>query len=285
MAAVLWAFAVIMFKKSGEKIPPLALNLFKNVLAALLFIPTIAIMVKGRLPAGPWSDYLVLIASGVLGIGIGDSLYFYSLNLLGAGLSAIVVCLYSPFIILLSVLWLGEALTVLQALGALLIVAAIFIATYERSRPAEQRPRRHAAGIALGVLANAANAVSIVWAKPVLERTPVLWAAEVRLVAGIAALLVLLAFLPGRKRIIAPLVTSRRWLTTVTGSFMGAYLAMMVWLAGMKYTEASIASALNQTSTVFIFIFAAAMLKEPVNMKRTVGIVLAFIGVFLVTFG
>lgn len=285
MAAVLWAFAVIMFKKSGERIPPLALNLFKNVLAALLFIPTIAILAKGRLPAVPGSDYLVLIASGVLGIGIGDSLYFYSLNLLGAGLSAIVVCLYSPFIIMLSVLWLGETMSALQAAGAGLIITAIFIATYRRAGHGEERPRHNIAGIMFGILANAANAVSIVWAKPVLERTPVLWTAEVRLLSGIVALLLLLAILPGRKRIIAPLKTHQRWRATVIGSIIGAYGAMMVWLAGMKFAKASIASALNQTSTVFIFIFAWLILKEPVNLKRIVGIILAFAGVFLVTFG
>jgi drug/metabolite transporter (DMT)-like permease len=60
---------------------------------------------------------------------------------------------------------------------------------------------------------------------------------------------------------------------------------MFIWLAGMKYTQASIASALNQTSTIFIFIFAALFLKEPINLKRTIGIILAFIGSFLVLFG
>jgi len=285
LAAVLWAFAVIMFKKSGERIPPLALNLFKNVLAALLFIPTIAILLRGRTLAIPGHDYLVLAASGVLGIGIGDSLYFYSLNLLGAGLSAIVVCLYSPFIILLSVIWLGETLTVLQAAGTGLIIAAIFIATYQRPGPGEARPPHNMAGIAFGILANAANAVSIVSAKPVLERTPVLWTAEIRLLSGIVALAILLAVLPSRKRIMAPLVTNKRWAATITGSLVGAYAAMMVWLAGMKFAKASVASALNQTSTIFIFIFAGMLLKEPVNFKRIVGIILAFAGVFLVTFG
>jgi drug/metabolite transporter (DMT)-like permease len=60
---------------------------------------------------------------------------------------------------------------------------------------------------------------------------------------------------------------------------------MFVWLAGMKYTQASIASALNQTSTIFIFIFAAIFLKESINLKRTIGIILAFIGSFLVLSG
>ena len=283
LAAVLWAFAVIMFKKSGEKIHPLALNLFKNLLAFALFIPTILIFEGRLLRHVPLSDSAVLIASGALGIGIGDSLYLHSLNLIGAGLSAIVVCLYSPLIILLSVVVLGESLSLIQLGGAGLIVLAIFVATYERERSAPAK--NLAAGIVFGILANVANAVSIVMAKRVLERSPLFWTAEVRLLAGIVVLVLILAVLPGRRKIVAPLIVAERWPVMIVGSLTGAYIAMMVWLAGMKFAPASVASALNQTSTIFIFIFAAFILREPVTRKRVAGIVLAFIGVFLVSFG
>lgn len=69
------------------------------------------------------------------------------------------------------------------------------------------------------------------------------------------------------------------------GSFLGAYLSMVIWMGGMKYTQASIASALNQTSNVFIFILAALLLKEPVNLIRMIAIILAFAGVVIVTLG
>jgi drug/metabolite transporter (DMT)-like permease len=59
---------------------------------------------------------------------------------------------------------------------------------------------------------------------------------------------------------------------------------MATWVGGMKYTQASIASALNQTSTIFIFIFAGIILKEPLNLKRTIAIAMAFIGMLLVSF-
>ncbi len=285
LAAVIWAFAVIMFKKSGEKVHPLGLNLFKNLLAFFLFLPTI-LLVEGKIfrPAAT-QDYLVLAASGILGIGIGDSLYFYSLNRLGAGLSAIVVCLYSPFIILLSVLWLNESMTLRQLAGIGLITSAIFIATFKRQSPPGGKTDHYLTGIIFGVLANAANAVSIVAAKKVLERSPVLWTAAVRLLGGIAALLILLAVMPGRRRIIAVFGQNQRWPATIAGSLIGAYLAMMIWLAGMKFTTASVASALNQTNTVFIFLFAFLLLHEPLTPKKGIGFLLAMLGVYLVTFG
>jgi len=60
---------------------------------------------------------------------------------------------------------------------------------------------------------------------------------------------------------------------------------MVLWLAGMKYTLASIASALNQTSNIFVFTFAALLLREPINLQRVIGILLGVSGALLVTFG
>ena len=71
----------------------------------------------------------------------------------------------------------------------------------------------------------------------------------------------------------------------MSGSFAGGYLAMVFWLAGMKFTFASIAAALNQTSNIFVFIFAALLLKEKVTAVRVAAIVLGVGGALLVTFG
>ena len=64
-----------------------------------------------------------------------------------------------------------------------------------------------------------------------------------------------------------------------------ASVVLMLWLAGMKYTLASIAAALNQTSTLWIFTLAALILREPVTGKRMLGLLLGLGGVALVTFG
>ena len=117
--AVIWSVAVILFKKSGETVNPLGLNLFKNTLTMLMIPPTMLIFGQTLLLPVPLYDYLLLMLSGVLGIGIADTLFFKSLNILGAARSAIVDCLYSPVIILLSIFWLGERLTFTQAVGAL----------------------------------------------------------------------------------------------------------------------------------------------------------------------
>ena len=52
----------------------------------------------------------------------------------------------------------------------------------------------------------------------------------------------------------------------------------------MKFTQASIAASLNQTSNIFVFIFAAWFLREPISRTRVIGIILGVAGALIVTF-
>jgi drug/metabolite transporter (DMT)-like permease len=283
ITALIWAFAVILFKKSGETAHPIALNLFKNALGAILLVPTIW-LITGSLRSGHGADdWTLLLVSGALGIGIADTFFFMSLNRLGAALSSIVDCLYSPLVIAAATFWLGESLNLWQIVGVALIVSAVLEATH--SRHGDHAARRGIWwGVVWGVLSMALMAVGIVMAKPLLNVSSVLWIMEIRLLGGIATLLIMLLMNPRRALILRSLMAQRGWIYLLGGSFVGAYLALITWLAGMKYTQASQASALNQTSNVFVFVFAAIFLKERMTRQRVIGIGLAIVGVYLVTF-
>jgi drug/metabolite transporter (DMT)-like permease len=69
------------------------------------------------------------------------------------------------------------------------------------------------------------------------------------------------------------------------GAILGNYFAMLTWMGGIKFTYASIATAINQTSVIFVFIFAAIFLKEKMTLRRFIGMLMAFSGVIMVTFG
>jgi len=282
--AIAWGLAVILFKKSGESVHPIALNTYKNILAFLLFFLTMLIMGESLIRPVPAADYWLLILSGALGIGIADTLFFKCLNLIGAGMTAIIDCLYSPFIIALSILWIDESFTLIQVIGIVLILSAVLAVTHKKGRGKVSR-RDFIVGLLYGVLGMGTMAVGIVMIKPLLNQSPLLWVTEVRLLGGLIVLLLVFLFHPQRKKIAHTAIGGKGWVYTLSGSFLGAYVAMILWLAGMKYTQASTAAALNQTSNVFIFIFAALFLKEPLNTIKCLSIALAVIGVLLITFG
>jgi len=60
-------------------------------------------------------------------------------------------------------------------------------------------------------------------------------------------------------------------------------MALIAWITGMKYTLTGIASILNQTSTVFILLFATLFLREPFTRRKLIALVLAITGIVVVT--
>jgi drug/metabolite transporter (DMT)-like permease len=281
--AVVWAIAVILFKKSGEQVHPVALNLFKNILAMALFIPTIYIFGEGLFRKASISDYSLLLLSGMMGISLADTFYFIALNAVGAGIVAIVACLYSPFIIALSMTFLGERLATFQYVGVALIISAVIFATYtkEESRISKSNLVK---GVFFGALGTLINAIAVVMIKPILNTSPLVWVSTYRILGGLIGIFVILIFLKDRSKILSSLKIRKSWGFTVSGAFMGAYLSMFLWLAGMKFTLTSIAAAINQTSTIFIYLFAIIFLREQYSHKKALGVSLAMIGVLLVTY-
>ncbi len=260
----------------------MALNLFKNSFAMILFPPTMMLLGMEIIRDVPFSEYLLMFASGALGIGIADTLFFKSLNMLGASRSAIVDCLYSPFIIVISIPWLGESLTTLQVFGVIFIVSAVLAVGWEKNTGVITR-KQLLVGIGLGAFSQALMGIGVVMIKPLLERSPLLWSIEMRLVGAAFVLGIILLFDKRRKAILLSYTKPANLKFMVPGTLLGTYLALILWLGGMKYTQASTASALNQMSNVFIFIFAALLLKERITLPRLIGIIIGFAGVWFVT--
>jgi drug/metabolite transporter (DMT)-like permease len=296
--AVIWAGAIILFRKGGEHVTPLALNFFKDSVALGLFLVTLPLL--GRSLAPPeygWREWATLLVSGALGIGIADTLFFASLNRLGAVGSAVVDSLYSPFVVVCAFLYLGEPLRLPVVLGAGLMVGAIIVGTAQGAQvaaaapdapaavpaPAAHPARREAAlGVVLGIASMALMAIGIVLAKPVLNRVDPWWAAFVRVLGGTAFLAVQALFPGNRGAVAACFRPSRVWRFTIPAAVVGAYVAMVVWVVGFKHTAAGVASVLNQTSSIFVLILAALFLRERITGRKVVAIVMAFAGAVIV---
>lgn len=285
LCALLWAVAVILFRKSGEKVTPVMLNLFKDVAGLILLCITMLILSVEFFPAGQTAgDWIILLLSGVIGIGIADTLFFASLNRLGAGRSAIVDCLYSPLVILCSLIHLDESFGPLLIVAMVLMVGAIFVGTWQPEqldKPEDKREIR--IGVVLGVISMACMAVGISMAKPVLDRSDPWWATTVRMAAGTTLMAVLVAFTNHRKEFLEVFRPSALWKVTIPAAVTGSYLAIFFWIAGMKYTETTTASVLNQASNVFVIFLATLFLKERLTVRKLLAICMGFAGGVMAT--
>ena len=279
-SAAVWALAVILLRRSGETLPPFELNLFKNSLGFLLMIPTILIFDGIRISEFSNMDMLVAVSSGLLGIALADTLYLKGLNLMGASRTGIVASLFSPFVILLSTLFLGERMQVWQWLGFFLVIAGVMLVTWRVNR-ADVDSADVKKGSIYGAASMFMMAVGIVMVKELLETRPFLWTFELRMVGGVGGLL-LFMLLSGRwQRVKHNFRQPQPWGTIFLASFLAAYLALMLWLAGYKLIDASLASALNETNGAFIVLLAWLMLGESMNRRKLAGISLTLTGVII----
>lgn len=280
-AAFCWAVAVILLKKSGESLPPFALNLVKNLLCLLALGLTLWVVGPRQLPEIPPRWLAQTLISGALGIAVADTLYFRALNTIGAARMGVIGTAYSPGVILLAALFLGERMSLFQLGGVALTIAGIVLVTYTRTANAIDAAALRQ-GALLGVLSVGVMAAGVILAKPVLETQDFLWVVFLRVTAGVALMLLTATLRREWLALLAAARAVRHWPAVITGSLMSSYVSQMFWLAGYKYADASIAAVINELAAIIILGLATWLLRERLTLQQLVGGVLAVAGVLAV---
>lgn len=280
--ALAWAGGIILFKRT-ESVSPAGMNLFKNVLAAALLAATLPIVGGGvDLERSP-EDWLRLIVSGVLGIAVADTLFFVGLKRVGAGMVAILSCVYAPLVVALSVVLLHEPLRAPFAGGAALVAAGVFVAVWPAAgglRPAQRAV--DAASIVIIVGSVSLTALGIVIAKPALDHGDLVEVTWIRLLAGIVGQVLWLAPSRARREAFGVLRPQRAWRSLGPAALLGTYVSMLLWLGGSKYTYASVAAVLNQLATAFTLVLAWLVLGERSSPRRWAGGLTSMVGAAII---
>ena len=105
--------------------------------------------------------------------------------------------------------------------------------------------------------------------------------AEIRLAGGIGGMLIYMALRGQYQAVKQNFIKPLPWKLIIGGSFLGAYVSMMMWLAGYKLIPASEASVLNETANAWIVLLAWLMLGESIGYRKVVGIMLTSAGVIV----
>lgn len=288
--ALAWAVGVIIYKRLGEQLPPLKLCLLKNLIVLALIVATVAVLASPaatafgleRLPypSIDGTTVAIILASGVIGIAIADTLYLRALNTLGAGRMGVVGNLYSPFVIALSFVFLGERLASIQIIGFVLVMIGVLLVNMP-NRLGQVDGTSLCKGMLIGALSVALMAVAIVMVKRILETESFWWVVLLRVAGAVVGLLALVTLSPSLRAMWRTSGPPTRWGVLIVAAFIGQYLSMTMWLAGYKYADASVASVLNESASIFIVLFAALFLGEALNRRRVLGVIVTFAGVVL----
>ncbi len=128
-AAISWTYACFIWRSQTEKYKSIDINLVKNIIAFLVFLPAfINLSVLNDL-----KSIITLLFSGVIGIGLGDTFYIKSLQLIGTRRTLSIEAL-SPILAALSgEIFINENLAFKSYLGIIMTSISLFILLRQRT--------------------------------------------------------------------------------------------------------------------------------------------------------
>ena len=122
-AALAWTSASALWRSLSNVGSALQLNCLKNSLATMLFLPILLTLPWSRFPI----DSLLLLASGVIGIALGDSFYLAALRRLGTRRTLTVEAIGPVLASIGTVSLARESLTLQAWIGAALVSTAVLL--------------------------------------------------------------------------------------------------------------------------------------------------------------
>nr|WP_155752844.1 DMT family transporter [Scytonema sp. UIC 10036] len=296
-AAFLWAVASTIYGRLGERIPPLQLNLLKGIIAIAFLLLTIPI-------AGEWLPNIallplcLLLTSGIVGIGLGDTAFLAAINYLGARRVLVMGTLAPPIAAVLALIFLQEKINLSAWCGILLTIIGVAWVITERT-PDDRIGTRGTLdtgnvaaplfaspfwrGIGFGLLAVVTNATGMVLSRAAFIDRSInpLWAALLRLSAAELVLLVWIALRHRQGNYKGKTLHSRQFvMAAIFASFCGTFLGIWLQQTAVKFTAVGIATTLMQTSPLFV-IPLSRCLGERVSLRAIAGALVAIVGIGL----
>ena len=278
-SAASWAIGAFLFKTLGEKLSPLAMTLSKGV-CSILFLGA-AMALVGIAPIDG-ASLAYLVASGVIGIAVGDTFFFRALQGLAPQSLLVLMVLGQVLTIGLAVVVLREPLSLI-AIGAIAIVLA-GVVTVLRATSSGESGTTKLDGVIFGLLAVSCMAVSSVLAKKGLgPQSDTIQATFVRMLSGTAGVF---AYGIATRQVsgwVSPFrdrrLVHRFVLAVGVVTFGGFWLGMVAF----KYTTVAIASTLTSTEPAFGLIIAGVILREKIRPLALVGTAVTFLGVVILS--
>lgn len=274
-SAFCWAISAILFRQLGDHMSAMAMNLFKGLIAVLLM--AIAVTFSGfAMP--DWQTFTLLALSGLVGVFLGDTLYFLTLVRLGPRITLILGTLIPVTAALFAVLLFQERISANAWLGVALVLAGVSYVLWEKA-PAEHERHQWRSGIIFGLLFVLANVAGILLTKIGVEQLSAMEASLIRHSWAIIALFSWGLATSALSHWSLPLKNRRLLGLLVLAAIIGAFLGSWLSVLALKNTHAAVAVILNSTSPLFILPLTALILKEKVSSGSIIGAMVAVSGI------
>jgi len=120
-ATLSWTYACSIWRAHTNIYKPIEINFLKNVIAFIIFSPVFLILNYST----NYKYFLILLLSGTIGIGLGDTFYLKSLNLIGTRKTLSIEALSPLIAAITGTLFIDEHLNINAWIGIVIVTGAL----------------------------------------------------------------------------------------------------------------------------------------------------------------
>lgn len=281
LTAACWVGSSLSFEYAGKRVGSLVLNLMRLVLSFVI-ISVINLIITGgfqNINMTPQS-FGILFISGLIGFVLGDVFLFQAFIEIGARISMLIMALAPPLTAILSYLFLGETLRLMQVIGMLVTVLGIAIVILGRGDQGKKLVVKHSwKGLIFAFLGAVGQALGLIFSKMGVRDLNPFVATQVRIFAGILGFIIVLTLYKKWEAFFQTLRLRHVMGRITIGSIFGPVLGVSLSLMAVKHTSTAIASTLMGLTPILIIPISVFILKEKIKLNEIIGALVGVLGV------
>ncbi len=276
-----WAFCSVIFKRIGRKIEPVLLTLVKAAIGGVLLL--ICALIMGKSLILDARSTVLLALSGILGITLGDILYFNSLKKLSP-LTISIILFVAPDLFngLFGYFFLGEVPTVKTINAMIFVLIGLGFFVFNNEKQSSKKIKNSIVGIVLAILSLVCTSYSMFIVRPVLQTFNPFVVTTDRMLFGALALSFFALFSDKKsewKNALSDKAYNLKLLAVIVIVTFGGFLPGLIAISKCHLIVASIIMSIEP---LFVLIFMMMFYRYKPRLKEFIGFLFALTGIILI---
>lgn len=287
-AAISWTVSAVLYKEALLKTKPVPANITRLTCTSIILLTFFIAIGKFKvLMELPVAVAILASISGIIGLGVGDTLYMVGLKLVGVARAVPITCTYPLFNLLWAFFLKGEQISLPITVGAFTIVFGIWLLSSEENTNVaviEKKSLLKGVGASLGAAISWSISISLINLAVTQPETGSLdHALAINTLRVMAVALFLLVVSPIIDRKFGFLKIQKKTLAAlIFGGLVALGLGWFFLTYSFINTLESRAVPISSTTPLFSTLSAIIFLHEKVTAKSAVGSVAVVAGIFLI---
>jgi DME family drug/metabolite transporter len=280
ISAICWTFSAALYKIALKETDPLIANIIRIIFTSFSLILICFLLNKiNELFIISFMPLFYIILSSLIGLGLGDLTYMYSLDFIGVSRAVPISSIYPLFTIFFSFLFFNEKISLIVFIGALIIILGIWILFKEEKSNFSNNKKGYFAAILCALLWG----LSISLMGEALKFLDSIIVNTLRTII-LSIFFIFLMFINNIRRKISKIKIKICFILGLAG-FIALGLGWISLSIGLILIGAAKAVPISSITPLFSLIIGKIFLKEKIGINIVIGAIIIFIGVIFINLG